>query len=41
VQQIVGFFGNRNDELRVIEEGEWEDITFRPPKRVPPRPSAS
>jgi len=40
VQQIVGFFRNRNGELDVIEEGEWEDITFRPPKRVPPRSKA-
>jgi 4-hydroxy-3-methylbut-2-enyl diphosphate reductase len=35
VQAIVAFFQARNPELSVIEEGEWEDITFRKPKRVP------
>jgi len=37
VQEILVFFKSRNAELEVIEEGEWEDITFRRPKRVPPR----
>lgn len=35
VQDIVRFFRKRNEGLEVIEEGEWEDITFRKPKRVP------
>jgi 4-hydroxy-3-methylbut-2-enyl diphosphate reductase len=35
VQEIVTFFKTRNDKLQVIEEGEWEDIKFRPAKRVP------
>jgi 4-hydroxy-3-methylbut-2-en-1-yl diphosphate reductase len=37
VQGIVSFFRARNPRLDVVEEGEWEDITFRPPQRVPPR----
>ena len=37
VREILGFFKSRNAELEVIEEGEWENITFRRPKRVPPR----
>jgi 4-hydroxy-3-methylbut-2-enyl diphosphate reductase len=40
VQEIVGFFRERNAELEVVEEGEWEDITFREPKRVAPRSQA-
>ena len=36
VQEIVAFFRRGNPELEVIEEGEWENITFRQPKRVPP-----
>ncbi len=36
VQAIVDWFRERNPGLRVVEEGEWEDITFRKPKRVPP-----
>lgn len=36
VASIVGWFRDRNPDLRVVEEGEWEDITFRKPKRVPP-----
>lgn len=35
VQEIVAFFRSRNPDLDVIEEGEWEDITFRQPKRMP------
>jgi 4-hydroxy-3-methylbut-2-en-1-yl diphosphate reductase len=34
VQAIVAWFRARNPELRVVEEGEWENITFRKPKRV-------
>ncbi len=36
VQEIVNFFRGKNPEMEVVEEGEWEDITFRQPKRVPP-----
>jgi 4-hydroxy-3-methylbut-2-enyl diphosphate reductase len=36
VQDIVAWFRARNPDLRVVEEGEWEDIEFRKPKRVPP-----
>lgn len=35
VQEMVRFFRERNDQLQVIEEGEWENISFRPAKRVP------
>ncbi|MCH7779234.1 MAG: 4-hydroxy-3-methylbut-2-enyl diphosphate reductase, partial [Acidobacteria bacterium] len=37
VQEIISFFRKRNAELEVVEEGEWENITFREPKRVAPR----
>jgi 4-hydroxy-3-methylbut-2-enyl diphosphate reductase len=37
VQDIVSWFRARNPQLAVSEEGEWEDITFREPRRVPPR----
>jgi 4-hydroxy-3-methylbut-2-enyl diphosphate reductase len=36
VQEIVDFFRDHNPDLEVIEEGEWEEITFRRPKRVLP-----
>jgi len=36
VQEIVESLRSRNPRLELIEEGEWEDITFRQPKRVPP-----
>jgi 4-hydroxy-3-methylbut-2-enyl diphosphate reductase len=36
VQEIVAFFRSLNPKLELIEEGEWEEITFRQPKRVPP-----
>ena len=35
VQDIKAFFKARNQNLEVIERGEWETITFRPAKRVP------
>ena len=35
VQDIKTFFKAHNPDLEVIEEGEWENITFRPAKRVP------
>jgi 4-hydroxy-3-methylbut-2-en-1-yl diphosphate reductase len=40
VQSIVAWFQERNPALRLVEEGEWEDITFRKPKRVPPSAAA-
>lgn len=36
VQDVVAFFRQRNPALELIEEGEWENIVFRKPKRVPP-----
>lgn len=35
VQAIRSFFEVRNPELNIVEEGEWENITFRPAKRIP------
>ncbi len=35
VQEIVAYFHSQNGALRVVEEGEWENITFRKPKRIP------
>ena len=35
VQEIVAFFKARSTKMQVIEEGEWEDIKFRPARRVP------
>jgi len=37
VQEIIRFFRERYAELDVVEEGGWEDITFREPERVAPR----
>ena len=34
VQELVAYFRERNAALQVVEEGEWENITFRKPKRV-------
>lgn len=36
VGAIVDWFRQRNPQLNVVEEGEWENIIFREPKRVPP-----
>lgn len=36
VQGVVESFRALNPDLRVVEEGEWENITFRKPKRVVP-----
>jgi 4-hydroxy-3-methylbut-2-en-1-yl diphosphate reductase len=36
VQDIVGWFRAQNPDLRLVEEGEWEDIEFGKPKRVAP-----
>ena len=35
VQELVSYFKTHNNKLELIEEGEWENITFRPAKRVP------
>lgn len=40
VQEIVGFFKQHNPELEIVEEGEWENITFRQPQRRPPSSGA-
>jgi len=37
VQEVVAYFRQQNPGLEVIEEGEWEDIEFREPKRVSPQ----
>jgi len=36
VQEIVAHFKTENPALELVEEGEWEDITFRSPKKIPP-----
>lgn len=36
VQEVVAYFRQQNPNLEVIEEGEWEDVEFREPKRVSP-----
>jgi len=35
VQEIVAFFRERNPRLEVVEQGEWEQISFRPPRLRP------
>lgn len=37
IQEIVDFFRASNPNLELIENGEWENITFRQPRRVPPK----
>ena len=37
VQEIIEFFRKRNGGIEIVEEGEWEEITFRQPKRVAPK----
>ncbi|QFP78227.1 4-hydroxy-3-methylbut-2-enyl diphosphate reductase [Deinococcus sp. AJ005] len=34
VQEVVAHFRALNPELQVIEEGEWENIEFREPKKI-------
>ncbi len=41
VQAVVEHFRALNPGLEVVEEGEWEDIAFRAPRRVPPPEGAS
>lgn len=36
VQGVVAYFRGLNPNLEVVEEGEWENIVFRKPRRVPP-----
>lgn len=36
VQAVVAHFKALNPKLEVIEEGEWEDIEFREPRRISP-----
>lgn len=36
VQDVVAWFRARNPDLETVEEGEWEDIEFRKPRRIPP-----
>ena len=36
VQDVVAHFRRLNPELQVIEEGEWENIEFREPKKILP-----
>lgn len=35
VQDGVAFFRDRTPDVDVVEQGEPEEITFRPPKRGP------
>lgn len=35
VQDVVAWFSGRNPDLEILEEGQWEGITFRKPERVP------
>ncbi len=35
VQEVVAHFKSQNSALAVVEEGEWENITFRKPTLVP------
>lgn len=37
VQEVVAHFRQLNPNLEVIEEGEWEDIEFREPRRLSPQ----
>ena len=36
VQDVVAHFRGLNPELQLVEEGEWENIVFRKPRKVPP-----
>ena len=35
VQELVSYFQMQNSALNIVEHGEWENITFRKPKRIP------
>jgi len=36
VQEVVAYFRRLNPKLEVLEEGQWENIEFREPRRVSP-----
>ncbi|HKI57070.1 MAG TPA: 4-hydroxy-3-methylbut-2-enyl diphosphate reductase [Trueperaceae bacterium] len=36
VQEVVAFFRRRNPDMALVEEGEWESVAFRKPRRAPP-----
>ncbi|MBF6595496.1 MAG: 4-hydroxy-3-methylbut-2-enyl diphosphate reductase [Thermaceae bacterium] len=36
VQEVVAYFRQLNPKLEVLEEGQWENIEFREPRRVSP-----
>lgn len=40
VQAVVASFRQRNPALQLVEEGEWENVAFRAPRRAPPRPAS-
>jgi len=40
VQGVVARFRGENPDLQVVEEGEWESIVFRKPRRTPPPEAA-
>lgn len=40
VQGVVARFRGENPDLQVVEEGEWENIVFRKPRRTPPPEAA-
>lgn len=37
VQDVVAWFVTRSPDLEILEDGEWEGITFRKPETVPPQ----
>ncbi len=39
VQEVVARFRAGNPGLRLVEEGQWEDIAFREPRRTPASPT--
>jgi 4-hydroxy-3-methylbut-2-enyl diphosphate reductase len=41
VREISAFFKQRNPRLRIVEEGEWENITFRKPKHTSAEPKGA
>ena len=41
VQDVVAFFRDANPELAVVEEGAWEDVAFRAPRRRAPESEPS
>lgn len=36
VQEVVAYFRGINPQVQLVEEGEWENIVFRKPRKVPP-----